>query len=166
MAYNQKTWKDNKSGKTPIKAADLNRMEQGIADASTVNDYSSEEQIIGTYYDQTLYRKQITVTSLPANQLKQVAHNISNLKDIVAVRGNIRLNYDNLSAPEKCRKVPLYWLKTNFDIDFSISETTLNFNSTHSTVVEVSVILILEYTKTTNSVSTTSDVNVTDSPTI
>lgn len=37
MAYNPKTWKDNKTGGTPIKASDLNRMEQGIANAVEKN---------------------------------------------------------------------------------------------------------------------------------
>ena len=31
--YNQKTWANGESGNTPIIADDLNRMEQGIADA-------------------------------------------------------------------------------------------------------------------------------------
>lgn len=33
MAYNPKTWKNDKSGKTPIDADDLNRMEKGIENA-------------------------------------------------------------------------------------------------------------------------------------
>lgn len=37
MAYNPKTWKNDKSGKTPIKASDLNHMEQGIANAVEKN---------------------------------------------------------------------------------------------------------------------------------
>jgi len=33
MTYTPKDWSDNPGGGTPIKAADLDRMEQGIADA-------------------------------------------------------------------------------------------------------------------------------------
>ena len=113
--------------------------------------YSTNEQVIGTWIDgKPLYRKQITVTDFTANTLKQVEHNIDNLENIIDIRGNVRLNYDNLTTPSKCRKVPLYWLHTNFNITFSIGETTLNFDSKHSTNVNVSVILILEYTKTTD----------------
>lgn len=37
MAYNPKTWKDDKVGQTPIKAEDLNHIEQGIANAVEKN---------------------------------------------------------------------------------------------------------------------------------
>lgn len=116
--------------------------------------YTGEEQVVGTYWDKPLYRKQISVTTFPKNELKQVEHNITNLENIINIDGNLRLNYDNPNTPSKCRKVPLYWLKTNFNINFSIGETTLNFDSTHSTDVEVTAILILEYTKTTDTATT------------
>lgn len=37
MTYNPKTWKDDKVGQTPIKAEDLNHIEQGIANAVEKN---------------------------------------------------------------------------------------------------------------------------------
>lgn len=35
MSFSQKTWANGSTGGTPITASDLNRIEQGVADAST-----------------------------------------------------------------------------------------------------------------------------------
>ena len=44
MAYNKQTWLDGKSGNTPISAARLNYLEQGLADASTVETFTTTQR--------------------------------------------------------------------------------------------------------------------------
>ena len=44
MAYNKQTWLDGKSGGTPISAARLNYLEQGLADARTVETFTTTQR--------------------------------------------------------------------------------------------------------------------------
>lgn len=46
MAFEPKTWKDDKTGKTPIKASELNRMEKGIANAVEKNSEAALTNVV------------------------------------------------------------------------------------------------------------------------
>ena len=51
---------------------------------TSLTTYSTEEQVIGTWIDgKPIYRKVVSIGSLPSNQSITVNHNISNIKNIV-----------------------------------------------------------------------------------
>lgn len=65
MAYIKTNW----TSTTPINIANLNKMENGIEQANKDCDYSTEEQVVGTFLGKPLYRKTFLLenTELPAN---------------------------------------------------------------------------------------------------
>lgn len=70
------------------------------ATARILQNYSTNEQIIGTWIDGTnLYRKVITTTTTTTMGASggvydfNVAHGISNLKDMIAITGNLNGSY-------------------------------------------------------------------------
>lgn len=79
MAYEKINW----TSTTPINITNLRKMEDGIEQNSKKFDYSTEEQVIGTWIDgKPLYRKVIYANSIDCTEegFKYVAHGISNLK--------------------------------------------------------------------------------------
>lgn len=59
MAYNPKTWKDDEIGQTPIKASDLNHIEQGIANAVEKN----SEALVTNVVSRNLFNKNEEIVS-------------------------------------------------------------------------------------------------------
>jgi len=54
----------------------------------TGNDYSTDEQIVGTWIDgKPIYQKTIDCGSFPNNSVKNVAHGISNIKNVISISG-------------------------------------------------------------------------------
>lgn len=55
---------------------------------SSMHNYSTDEHVVGTWIDgSTLYEKTVDFGALPNNTTKTVAYNISNLNNIVDVKG-------------------------------------------------------------------------------
>ena len=107
--------------------------------------YSTTEQFTGAYWidGKPIYRKTIVCGALPNNNTKSVAHNITNIDNIISLQGwgygdnaYIPLPYVNTSAISAC--VMLY--ATNVNI---VLRTGLDRSNTNAYVT-------LLYTKTTD----------------
>lgn len=61
--------------------------EEAITNIKEQHEYSTEEQIVGTFLGKPLYRKVINFGALPNNGLKYVKHNISNIKYVKSCTG-------------------------------------------------------------------------------
>lgn len=88
-----------------------------------LNTYSTDERRIGTWIDgKPLYQITKEYGELPNNALKQVAHNISNIKRAVDVRGYAYRSTDNISftlpyaASTSAQAIALYVDNTNITI--------------------------------------------------
>jgi hypothetical protein len=56
--------------------------------SNPMNDYSTDEKVVGTWIDgKTLYQKTINFGALPNATVKKVAHGITNLKNVVEIKG-------------------------------------------------------------------------------
>lgn len=85
--------------------------------------YSTEEQVIGTWFGETLYRKTVNFGALPNNATKTVAHGISNLKYIKSYEGTAKstsngyyLTLPYIHSTSASRYVEMYFDSTNISI--------------------------------------------------
>ena len=108
-------------------------VEEGIEE-SKLEEYSTEEQRIGTWLGKPLYRKVITHNITAKDTQESVKHNIENLKNIVNFGGYFRneFNYD----------MPLL-----DDVSIFGEYTTIYMQSKQ---YKGTCYIILEYTKTTD----------------
>lgn len=85
---NEKVWIDNENN--VIKTKNDDGTFKTIYDESKMNktNYSTEEQVIGTWFGKPLYRKCISITS-EFNTSMQIAHGVPNLYEITDYHGNI-----------------------------------------------------------------------------
>lgn len=83
MAYTKQVWRDSETGGTPITAARLNHMEDGIEENSnnwdSISRYSTSETPTGkTWIDgKAIYRKVIQFGAMAGNNRYTIAHGIS-----------------------------------------------------------------------------------------
>ena len=83
MAYTKQVWRDSETGGTPITAARLNHMEDGIEENSqnwdSISHYSTTETPTGkTWIDgKAIYRKVIKFGAMAGNNRYTIAHGIS-----------------------------------------------------------------------------------------
>lgn len=83
MAYTKQVWKDLPDKTTPFTAERMNHIENGIENADKNNIFTSDEQVIGTWFNKPLYRKTISTTNLiTANTLFEITHGIANIDKI------------------------------------------------------------------------------------
>lgn len=181
MAYVPKEWKDLPDETTPIKARDLNHIEQGISNLNTSigdlntlnttnkssivgainevyqnNVYSTDETVVGKWIDgKPIYKKVIEINSgLVSGENTINFSNISNLKEIVNINGNTKIQDSNRN---------MFWTPLCVyhpsDNNWRLSIMRINNNSMtyfigakyFETVQKIlSLRLILEYTKTTD----------------
>ena len=108
--------------------------------------YSFDEQEVGTYFDgKTIYQKTVDCGALPNASLKQVAHGISNLDNLVNLYGVTRrasgarlvLPYTNPAAVTNL--IEVYCDNNNIFLNTGSNRT--DYTSTYIT---------LQYTKTTD----------------
>ncbi len=84
MIYGKTNW----TSTTPINTTNLNKIEDGIYQANKINNYSTNEQVIGTWVDgKPLYRKVLSTGTLPNNGILTIPYNVDNLKRILKVSG-------------------------------------------------------------------------------
>lgn len=107
-----------------------------------LENYFTNEQIIGTWLGKPLYRKVIEVGSLPNNTLKEVAHNISNLDFVVNLKG-AATNGNN------CLSLPRIHTTITLNIVLEISKTNVVLYDQYD-FSEYTGYVIVEYTKTTD----------------
>lgn len=170
MAYEKTTWVD---GETEIDANKLNKIEDGIVEASKTggilagtivgydgdtipegyeevenpNVYSTEEKVIGEWLGKPIYRKVVDVGYLPNAGAKFVNHEISNIDSFVTIRG-IATNGTNF--------FPLPYSYSSPSSNAGQYSITLYSNKlqiaieTGSDRTSYSAKVILEYTKTTD----------------
>ena len=102
--------------------------------------YSTEEEVIGTWLGETLYRKVIDLGNLPNNSSKAVAHGISNFKTPIQASGYMTNGTDSTLIP----------FCTVGNMNYQIG---LEFNSTNVVVYTgmdrsaFTGVIFLEYTK-------------------
>lgn len=112
---------------------------------NNMNTYSTTEQRVGTYNGKPLYRKIVEFGALPNATSKNVAHSISNLLNVVNIKGwtkradgtTFPLPYE--SGSQINESIALFSNNTNISIYCGVNRT--EFTTTYIT---------LEYTKTTD----------------
>lgn len=142
MAYRQHTWID---GSAPaLSALNLNEMEEGLAVSVASTNYSTTEQVIGTWIDgKPLYRKVIAVETSTVTHNANTTINVplSSLPVGKIVRFDCLLTGNNTVNQEVNKYiVPERYDRTNDRLTL-YCEATYSTNSIH---------VILEYTKSTD----------------
>ena len=140
---------------------DLNGLGNMVSRLDNQMNYPAEgeEQIIGYWIDnKPIYRKVINFGSLPNAGTKNIAHNISNLDNVI----NARINARNDNGTGSTRlSIPYVYPKASYDTYYIGFE---GISDTHVTIVtgnnrtNYSAYVILEYTKTTDNVIKLSEV--------
>ena len=64
----------------------VSELDESLEELKELSVYSSEEQLIGTWFNKPLYRKCYEVTNVNVNEA-QIPHNIDNLDNIVKIDG-------------------------------------------------------------------------------
>ena len=110
--------------------------------------YSSEEQVIGTYYGKNLYRKNFKFNEL-ATGTNNVAHGIDNLNEIINAYGSCKRNDDKIQPIPRIDASELNWQIGVTDID--TQKFQIFVGSRYSSASKIkSGNVTLEYTKTTD----------------
>ena len=122
---------------------DLLEVEKKIPSATAQHNYSTEEQVVGTWIDgKPLYEKTIDLGYLPDNGTKQVNHNISNLRFVTNING---FAYSTTILP-----LPnIHPNGIQYAVSVGITATTINI-STGTDRSSFYGYLTLQYTKTTD----------------
>lgn len=140
------------NGKEPaINGANLNQLQNNVETAITevkeytdsLQTYSEEEQVIGTWLGKPLYRKVVNTGALLNNEVKRINHNIANIDKIIKLHGYAYdgatfhpLPYTHISPTSS---EGLYATKETISITTGIDRTTFAESC-----------VVLEYTKTTD----------------
>ena len=109
-------------------------------------DYSTEEQWTGQRWidGKKIYQKTIDCGACPNSTVKSVAHNISNINDIIDVRGCTKIGTTYFSLP--------YVDRTNAANNLGVyaNETTVYVTAGIDRSAMTPTYITLEYTKTTS----------------
>lgn len=110
---------------------------------NNLSNYSTTETLIGTYNGENLYRKIINFGNLPNATTKNVNHGITNLKDVVDLKGSFKNNGIRFSVPYVYPDTSLieYWITFTETSDTQIGIIAGIDRSEYSGYV------IIEYTK-------------------
>ena len=106
-------------------------------------DFSETEQIDGTWLGETRYRKTINFGVLPNNTTKAVNHNISNLKNIVDIRG-IAWRSDGATNTLPTASV----LNQTYNINVFAGSTTVSVQTAYDYSNFTNSYITIRYTKT------------------
>lgn len=123
-----------------------NTIPAGYEEIDNPNNYLTTETVVGTWLGKPLYRKVVNTGALPNATTKEVAHNISNLKNVVRIYGYAYLSSSNITytLPHVAEGL----------ITTQVSVTILGNNIRIGTGIDRSGFeesyITLEYTKTTD----------------
>lgn len=130
------------NGGTDLNASTFNELQDNVEDAieeATKEVYSTEEQVIGTWIDNSpIYRKVIIINSLPNNATTQYSHNISNVDKMLKCYGECSNSDNSVSFTLPITNINLWSDRTNINIATTSDRSSLNSK------------IIVEYTKTTD----------------
>lgn len=110
-------------------------------------EYSTEEQVIGTWIDgKPIYRKVISIGSIPSKSEGLFEHNISNMKDVV----NSSLNWFDTSDNKWIHN--FRWDSATINITYNVGLTSIWINGAGVNWGNrtQAAYAIVEYTKTTD----------------
>ena len=125
-------WENLPSTNTPLNATNLNQFER----------HSTSEIVIGKWIDnKPIYRKVITINSLPVNSLGRYPHNILNVNSVIKCYGECfkesgEIGRESFSLP--ISNIYLWGDLTNIDIATTSDRSSFKAN------------IVIEYTKTTD----------------
>ena len=129
--------------KTDIVSA-INELNTNINSLDGRDNYSTTEQVIGTWIDgKPIYRKVIQCGALPNSANKDVAHNIQNFGETISCRGMAVRTSDEraLTIPDSTPSAEIVCGATNENVYITTHNDRSSFDDSF---------LILEYTKTTD----------------
>lgn len=116
--------------------------EEAITNIKEQHEYSTEEQIVGTFLGKPLYRKVINCGSLPNNTQKIIQHNIENIDFIISCSGYAMTSTGSGLA------LPSYNGIINTNLYATTQQIGIVTTGDRSSFVKSYV--VLEYTKTTD----------------
>ena len=134
---------------TPVTANNMNEMQNILNDnisEEVLDVYSTTEQRIGTWIDgKPIYRKVVYYGNLPNATAKSVAHNISNLKQVITINGCC---FDGNNA---YYTLPLVYRgsDSSFNVQTNVNPTDIRMASSQDRS-SFTAYIIIEYTKTTD----------------
>ena len=147
-------WENTPSGYVestiPYTLESVGEMADGLLGVNVYHELG-KEKIVGIWIDgKPIYRKVINFGSLPNAGTKNVAHNISNLDNVI----NARINARSVNGTGGTRlSIPYVYPRASYDMYYIAFE---GISNTHVTIVtgndrtNYSAYVILEYTKTTD----------------
>lgn len=134
-------FKDLPNTSTPLNAENLNN---NFNELNRANTYSTDEQVIGSWLDgKPLYKKTYNIASLANAGMVQIPFEISNLKEVVSIRG-IATDGANFFTLPSYRGAVGTGIQIYADINNGISIVTENDRSSYHAYITI------EYTKTTD----------------
>ena len=131
------------TAKTDVVSA-INELNTNINSLDGRDNYSTTEQVIGTWIDgKPIYRKVIQCGALPNSANKDVAHNIQNFGETISCRGMAVRTSDEraLTIPDSTPSAEIVCGATNENVYITTHNDRSSFDDSF---------LILEYTKTTD----------------
>lgn len=114
------------------------------------HNYSTTEQVIGTWIDgKPIYEKVVEIRSadIPNANLKYIAHNISNLKNVIKIQGIV---YTQSGDHTILPRVQDNATNANLGIDITTTSILLKGRGINFTSIYSGGYVTLEYTKTTD----------------
>ena len=114
----------------------------GTVRVGTGNDYSTDEQIIGSWIDgKPLYQK--TFNGILTQAVQNIAHNIANIDSILPITGTLLVDVSNKAY------IPFGFYNGNYYAACFATKTNFCFR-VHEEYVNKSYTVIIQYTKTTD----------------
>jgi len=128
--------------KTDVVSA-INELNTNVNSLDDRDNYSTTEQVVGTWFGKPKYRKVIECGALPNNANKDIAHNIQNLGITTDCRGMAVRTSDSraLTIPDSTPNAEISCGATNENVYITTHNDRSSFDDSF---------LILEYTKTTD----------------
>lgn len=122
-------------------------LKQGASVSGASVNYSTTEQVVGTYLGKPLYEITVDTGTLPNNTTKTIAHGISDLKAVIDLRGYARNTNNGINIP-----IPYVYKSGSYSKSLQAysdaTNITLISGENMSGYTESSV--TLQYTKTTD----------------
>lgn len=138
------------NGKADTNAGAISSIQSNISgiedNISTITEYSTTEKVVGTWIDgKPIYRKVVYYGNLPNATAKSVAHNISNLKQVITIDGVCFDGNDGYYT------LPLVYRgsDSSYNVQTSVNSTDIRMASSQDRS-NFTAYVIIEYTKTTD----------------
>lgn len=122
---------------------------EGYEEVNGYDNYSTEEQVIGTWIDgKPLYRKMVEFGSMDSNTTKQVAHGIQNAKCVFVDLGHSYwvINSETYDNPTRT----LTSIYQSYIKEITVNRSNIIVNSATVDASTYKWLFCLEYTKTTD----------------